>query len=132
MDDYWDKDIVVRLRERADAARSENTGTAISDATHFEQAADEIEKLRLDLQSWEIAAKRSDEAEAARHAGRYTDRERRLNHDIEALTQMHQREMRVLYKALERALSLFGVMGAEQIKRATEEIGPVLKELSPR
>lgn len=49
MDDYWSKDIVERLYERSDAAQSEGTGTAISDATHFRQAAAEIERLRKAL-----------------------------------------------------------------------------------
>lgn len=39
-------DIVERLRERATVARSEKTGTAVADAIHFEEAADEIERLR--------------------------------------------------------------------------------------
>lgn len=40
-------DIVESLRERAKAAREENTGTADGDAIHFEEAAREIEGLRL-------------------------------------------------------------------------------------
>ena len=39
-------DILERLRERAKAARDEKTATAIADARHFEEAADEIERLR--------------------------------------------------------------------------------------
>lgn len=46
--DYWTRPIAERLRERAAAARAEGTGTAISDATHFEQAADEIDRLTAD------------------------------------------------------------------------------------
>jgi hypothetical protein len=45
-DDYWSKDIVNRLLERASLARHEETGTATADAVHFEQAAKEIERLR--------------------------------------------------------------------------------------
>lgn len=44
--DYWSKDIVKRLYERSDAAQAEGTGTSISDATHFRQAAAAIENLR--------------------------------------------------------------------------------------
>lgn len=40
-------DIVKRLTTRAMAAREENTGTAIGDALHFEEAACEILRLRL-------------------------------------------------------------------------------------
>lgn len=46
MSDYWSQDIVERLRQRAEAAKEEATGTAVSDATHFTQAADEIVRLR--------------------------------------------------------------------------------------
>lgn len=45
-DDYWSKDIVGRLMERAAFARQEDTGTALADAVHFEQAAKEIALLR--------------------------------------------------------------------------------------
>ena len=38
-------DLVRRLRERAKAAREEMTGTALGDALHFEEAADELELL---------------------------------------------------------------------------------------
>lgn len=44
MDDEM-TDIVKRLRERASVAREENTGTAIGDALHFEEAANAIERL---------------------------------------------------------------------------------------
>ena len=37
--------LVERLRERAAIARGEKTGTALGDAIHFEEAADEIERL---------------------------------------------------------------------------------------
>jgi hypothetical protein len=40
------KDIVERLRERAQFAREERTGTGLGDALHFEEAAVEIERLR--------------------------------------------------------------------------------------
>lgn len=46
MSDYWEQDIVFRLTERARVAQQEGTGTAISDATHFNQAAEEISRLR--------------------------------------------------------------------------------------
>jgi hypothetical protein len=38
-------ELVERLRERAAIARGEKTGTALGDAIHFEEAADEIERL---------------------------------------------------------------------------------------
>lgn len=38
-------DLTTRLRERAVAARAEGTATAISDALHFEEAANEIDHL---------------------------------------------------------------------------------------
>lgn len=41
--------LVERLRERAAIARGEKTGTALGDAIHFEEAADEIERLRAEL-----------------------------------------------------------------------------------
>lgn len=44
-------DIVYRLRERASVARCENTGTALGDAVHFEEAADEITRLRAALEA---------------------------------------------------------------------------------
>jgi hypothetical protein len=37
-------DLINRLRERAVAARAEGTATAISDARHFEEAADVAER----------------------------------------------------------------------------------------
>lgn len=43
-------DIVYRLRERASVARCENTGTALGDAVHFEEAADENTRLRAALE----------------------------------------------------------------------------------
>jgi hypothetical protein len=39
-------DLVSRLRERAKVAREEMTGTSLGDALHFEDAANEIERLR--------------------------------------------------------------------------------------
>lgn len=39
-------DIVQKLRERANFAREEHTGTADADAWHFDNAADEIDRLR--------------------------------------------------------------------------------------
>lgn len=38
--------IVERLRGRAAAARSENTGTSLGHASHFDEAADLIERLK--------------------------------------------------------------------------------------
>jgi len=38
-------DLVPRLRGRARSARSENTGTGLGDALHFEQAANRIDML---------------------------------------------------------------------------------------
>lgn len=38
-------DLITHLRERAVAARAEGTATAISDARHFEEAANELEHL---------------------------------------------------------------------------------------
>jgi heterodisulfide reductase subunit C len=38
-------DLMERLRDRAKVAREENTGTAFGDAIHFEEAANEIERL---------------------------------------------------------------------------------------
>lgn len=40
-------DIVKRLKDRAKVAREESTGTALGDALHFEDAAAEIEDLRM-------------------------------------------------------------------------------------
>lgn len=40
------EDVVARLRKRAAIARGEKTGTALGDAYHFDEAADEIERLR--------------------------------------------------------------------------------------
>jgi len=37
-------DLITRLRERAAAAREEGTATALGDALHFEEAADQIER----------------------------------------------------------------------------------------
>lgn len=48
--DYWSQDIVQRLMQRAEVARGEGTGTGISDATHFLQAAEEITRLRSEAQ----------------------------------------------------------------------------------
>ena len=42
--------------------------------------------------------------------------------DVSALCEAHQMEVRVLYEALERALSHFAVMGGEQAACAVEEI----------
>jgi hypothetical protein len=42
--------LVERLRERAKLAREEMTGTALGDALHFEEAADEIEQLNRHAQ----------------------------------------------------------------------------------
>ena len=39
------RDLVNRLKRRADVARSEGTGTARGDAVHFEEAANSIEML---------------------------------------------------------------------------------------
>lgn len=50
MSDYWSQDIVERLKQRAEAAKAEGTGTAVSDATHFAQAAEEIFRLRNTIQ----------------------------------------------------------------------------------
>jgi len=47
--------LVERLRERASAARSESTGTALGDALHFEEAADTIECQRGDAARWHLA-----------------------------------------------------------------------------
>ena len=44
-------DVVARLRERAAIARGEKTGTALGDAYHFDEAAEEIERLRTLLSS---------------------------------------------------------------------------------
>lgn len=59
MSEYWDRDIVERLRGRAEYAKQEKTGTADGDAVHLNQAADEIgrlraqiEILRVDVQKW--------------------------------------------------------------------------------
>ncbi|MEY2653731.1 MAG: hypothetical protein RLZZ524_759 [Pseudomonadota bacterium] len=41
-------DIVERLESRASAARREMTGTALGDALHFEEARDEIVRLRAE------------------------------------------------------------------------------------
>lgn len=38
--------LIDRLRERATFARAEKTATALADAKHFEDAAQEIERLR--------------------------------------------------------------------------------------
>lgn len=48
-DTYWDRPIADRLRERAAAARAEGTGTAISDATHFEQAAQALTAAEAEI-----------------------------------------------------------------------------------
>ena len=42
-------DLTQRLRERAAIARNENTGTALGDAIHFEQAAARIEALEAEV-----------------------------------------------------------------------------------
>jgi hypothetical protein len=42
-------DLSERLIERAKVAREENTGTALGDAVHFEEAAAEIASLRAQL-----------------------------------------------------------------------------------
>jgi predicted nucleic acid-binding Zn-ribbon protein len=59
--------LVDRLRERARAAREENNATALGDAIHFEQAADEIERQRSSANQMLDAAikqmKRVNEAE---------------------------------------------------------------------
>jgi len=47
--------LVERLRERARAAREERTATALGDALHFEEAADEIELLRHQVEEAEAA-----------------------------------------------------------------------------
>lgn len=44
-------DLANRLRERAQVARSEKTGTALGDALHFEEAADRIEALEAELEA---------------------------------------------------------------------------------
>lgn len=52
MSDYWDRDIVERLRSRAEYAKQEKTGTADGDAVHLNQAADEIERLRAEVSAY--------------------------------------------------------------------------------
>jgi hypothetical protein len=44
------RSLVERLRERAAIARGEKIGTALGDALHFDEAADEIERLTGDLE----------------------------------------------------------------------------------
>lgn len=48
--------VVERLRERAAIARGEKTGTALGDAIHFEEAADEIERLRAQVDALQASA----------------------------------------------------------------------------
>lgn len=47
--------------------------------------------------------------------------------DLAAILQAHEMEKKVLYEALERALSHFAVIGTDQAKCAAEEIEAVLK-----
>ncbi len=49
---------------------------------------------------------------------------------IEEILEAHQMEVRMLYEALERALSHFAVMGTEQAKCAAEEIEIILSQRS--
>jgi len=51
-EEYFEKPLADRLRERAVAAREEGNATATADALHFEEAAAELDRLRLDLEFW--------------------------------------------------------------------------------
>lgn len=48
------------------------------------------------------------------------------NATLVSVLQAHEMEKRVLYEALERALSHFAVMGTDQAERAAKEIELVL------
>lgn len=49
-------DIVERLLERAKTAREENTGTALGDAVHFEEAARQLKILKEQRNAWQKVA----------------------------------------------------------------------------
>src|SRR6478609_11624779 len=49
-------DIVERLLTRAKTAREENTGTALGDAVHFEEAARQIKILKDQRNAWQKVA----------------------------------------------------------------------------
>lgn len=67
-------DLINRLRERAKVAREENTGTALGDALHFEEAADEIDRLlTVKIRALAIADERSKELCALRQLLRSRD-----------------------------------------------------------
>src|SRR5437868_7049529 len=61
MSGYWDRDIVERLRSRAEYAKQEKTGTADGDAVHLNQAADEIALLRSQVERMRGALKPFDD-----------------------------------------------------------------------
>jgi hypothetical protein len=67
--------------------------------------------LQADLTSWETTAKLVEQDDQA---------------SLCDILQAHEMEKKVLYEALERALSHFAVMGTDQAKRAAEEIEDVL------
>ncbi|MDE2471083.1 MAG: hypothetical protein KGL35_20645 [Bradyrhizobium sp.] len=87
-------------------------------AAEMDRRGDVIERLETNVRHWR------DEC-GKLHAQIAVDKDITTN-----ILQAYEMEKRVLYEALERALSHLAVIGTDQAKRAAEEIEAVLSETS--
>lgn len=107
--------ISANLADRAaDVIEEYQAKEVLADRAHKAMTA-EIEKFQRSLRHWR--------EECGKLHARHTVAEEHLVNLVEA----HQMELRVLYEALERALSHFAVMGTDQAARGATEIEAVLE-----
>lgn len=83
-------------------------------AAEMDRRGDVIERLETNVRHWR-------EECGKLHAAIAVEKDVTTN-----LLQAHEMEKRVLYEALERALSHFAVIGTDHAKRAAQEIEAVL------
>lgn len=107
--------ISANLADRAaDVIEEYAAKEVLADRAHKAMTA-EIEKLQRNMRHWR------------EECGKLHAQNKIAGEGLNDLLEAHQMELRVLYEALERALSHFAVMGTKQAVMAAQEIEAVLR-----